>query len=317
MVNKKLNVKRLGIFCAVIFVIIIVVILVIKGLIDDSKLRKTAEFRLGEVGYTSNEIKVITKTLKDEQVEKIIKLKYDKNLTKFLKEKYFIYDNLNKYLEYAKENTSVETSKIVAIVNTNADSDWYSKINETDTSKGVLMLVNKFNGLSENYKPEDLILVSSSYAYSGKYVSKTLYDQLINMIDSAKDAGYTLVVSQGYRSYEDQFDAYKDIQDASGTSVADKQAARAGHSEYQTGLSIIVEPYNKVVEDVINNDEHKWLVSNAHRYGFIFRYPENTEDITGFSTDNWRLRYVGVDAATKIHNEGITFDEYYAYYVNK
>lgn len=317
MVNRKLNVKRLGIFCVIVLVIILTLVFVISGYISDAKMRKTSEFRLGEVGYTDNEIKVITKSLNKEQIEKIISSKYKKNLTKFIKEKYFIYDNLERYLDYASSNPSTEATKVVSIVNSKADTEWYSNIKETDTSKGELMLVNKFYGLKENYEPEDLITVSETYAYKGKKVSKVMYDYLTDMLDSAKSSGYTLVVSQGYRSYADQEEAYKGIQNSSGASVADRQAARPGHSEYQTGLSIIVEPYNKVVEDVSQSEEHSWLINNCHRFGFILRYPEGTSEITGFSTDNWRLRFVGVDAATKIHNEGITFDEYYAYYVNK
>lgn len=314
--NKKLNLKKLGIFCGVVFVILLVIIYFIYNAISDYKESQTNEYKLAEVGYTDNEIKVILDVLNKKQVEKIINSKYKNKLTKFLKEKYFIYDNLDRYLDYAKDNSGVSSSKVVAIVNTNADTEWYSKVKETDISKGNLMLVNKFNGLPSTYEPEDLITVSATYAYSGKKVSKVIYDDLVNMLDSAREDGYKMVVSQGYRSYADQEEAYKNIQDSSGTSVADKQAARAGHSDYQTGLSVIIEPYNKIVEDVNASEEHDWLINNAHRYGFIFRYPEDTSDVTGFTTDNWRLRYVGVETANKIHKEGITFDEYYAYYID-
>lgn len=195
MVNRKLNVKRLGIFCVIVLVIILTLVFVISGYISDAKMRKTSEFRLSEVGYTDNEIKVITKSLNKEQVEKIISSKYKKNLTKFLKEKYFIYDNLERYLDYASSNPSTEATKVVSIVNSRADTEWYSKIEETDTSKGELMLVNKFYGLNENYEPEDLITVSETYAYKGKKVSKVMYDYLTDMLDSAKSSGYTMLVS--------------------------------------------------------------------------------------------------------------------------
>lgn len=317
MVNRKLNVKRLGIFCVIVLVIILTLVFVITGYISDAKMRKTSEFRLSEVGYTDNEIKVITKSLNKGQIEKIISSKYKKNLTKFLKEKYFIYDNLERYLDYASSNPSTEVTKVVSIVNSKADTEWYSNIEETDTSKGELMLVNKFYGLKENYEPEDLITVSGTYAYAGKKVSKLMYDYLTDMLDSAKSSGYTMLVSQGYRSYADQEEAYKGIQNASGASVADRQAARPGHSEYQTGLSIELGVYDTKEDNVEESEIQSWLINNCHRFGFIIRYPEGTSEITGFSTNNWRLRFVGVDAATKIHNEGITFDEYYEYYVNK
>ena len=317
MVKRKLNVKRLGIFCGIILVILIALIFVVVGYIKDYKMRQTNEFKLSEVGYTDNEIKVITSSLNSKQIESVVSSTYKKDLSKFLKEKYFIYENLDRYLDYIKINSNLSASKVVAIVNTQADLELYSKIIETDTNKGELMLVNKFNGLSESYEPEDLVTVSSTYAYSGKKVSKLIYNDLVDMLDAAREEGYTLVVSQGYRSYADQLEAYKAIQDSSGTSSADRQAARAGHSEYQTGLSVVIEPYNKVVEDVSASPEHDWMMENAHKYGFILRYPEETSDVTGFTSDNWRFRYVGVNAATKIYNEGITFDEYYAYYINR
>ena len=93
------------------------------------------------------------------------------------------------------------------------------------------MLVNKFYKLSETYVPSDLVDVSLSYAYSGKQVSKVMYDSLTNMLDAAKESGYNLVVSQGYRSYADQEEAYNDIEASSGVDYADEVAARPGHSE--------------------------------------------------------------------------------------
>lgn len=315
-VKKKLNTKKLGIFCAVILVIIIILIFVIYGAIKDYQTRQTYEYKLTEVGYTENEIKIIKEKMEDEQIEKVLKSKYNKNLAKFLKEKYFIYDNLDQYIDYATTNSDVETSKIVSIVNTKANTEWYSNIKETDTSKGELMLVNKFYGLKEDYIPEDLITVSLTYGYPDRKVSKSIYDNLTNMLDSAKTDGYTMLVEQGYRSYEDQKDAYKTIKDSSGQSVADKQAAREGHSDYQTGLSVSLNVYT-TSEGINASEGATWLANNAYKYGFIIRYPEGTSDITGFKDEKWRLRYVGEEAAKIIHENNITFDEYYAYYINK
>lgn len=310
--KKKLNVKRLGIFCACILILLIVLIVFINSLIEEAKLKETIEYKLGEVGYSSGEVKVIKEELKDKEIEKVLKSKYDKNLSKLIKEKYFIFDNLDKYLDYLNDNSNETPSKAIAIVNVGANNEWYSNIKETDTTKNELMLVNKFYGLSETYEPSDLVKVSSTYGYEGKRVSEVIYDSLTNMIDSAKENGYTLLVNQGYRSYADQLEAYTDIEDVNGTEAADERAARAGHSEYQTGLSVELSTYGAEV-----GTETQWLLDNSYRFGFIVRYPEGSSDITGFSSDAWRVRYVGRDVATKIHNENITFDEYYEYYLNK
>ncbi len=319
MVKKKLNVKRLGIFCGIVLVILILIIVFIMNLISEAKLRETIEYKLGEKGYTTKEIKTIKDTLEKEEIEDILKREYNSDLIKIIKEKYFMFKNLDGYLDYISENKSEEVSRVIAKVNVGANREWYSNIKETDTSKGSLMLVNKFNGLSEGYEPEDLTEISLSYAYDGNYVSEIMYEDLISMLNAAKENGFTIVVNQGYRSYESQDKAYKAIENASGESTADAQAARAGHSEYQTGLSFTLTPLYKNTNeiDISSSLEYDWLINNSYKYGFILRYPEGSSSLTGFQTDNWRYRYVGSNAASIIHNEGITFDEYYAYYVDK
>lgn len=314
--NKKLNIKKLGVVAVIVIVLLVGSIMFISNLVKEANYRKTNEYKLLQIGYTENEVKVIEE-LDQEKIDSILNMKYDVNLTKFLKQKYFIYENLTRYLNYYNDNSNVDISKVVAIVNVGADSDWYSNIKKTDTTKENLMLVNKFYGMSETDEVTDLTLIPGYYALAGMYASEKLYDALVDMLDAARDAGYTLVVSQGYRSYADQDEIYNDIADSDGQRYADSVAARAGHSEYQTGLSVLIEPYGKVVEDVKTSSEHDWLINNAYKYGFILRYEEGKEDITGFKADPWRFRYVGVDVSSKIKNENITFDEYYAYYIEK
>ena len=241
--------------------------------------------------------------------------KYNVNITKLMKEKYFIFKNLDKYLDYITESSESNLTTVVAKVNTNASMGWYKTIIDTDTSKKTSMLVNKFYKLSEDYIPDDLIDVSATYGYQGKQVSSVIYDELTNLIDAAKEKGYSLIVTQGYRSYKDQLEAYDEIESSSGQDYADEVAARAGHSEYQTGLSVVVKPLYTEGQDMENSPEHTWLLENAYKYGFILRYPKDKEGITGFSYDAWRLRYVGTNISRIIHNENITFDEYYAYYI--
>ena len=56
---------------------------------------------------------------------------------------------------------------------------------------------------------------------------------------------------------------------------------------------------------------------NAHKYGFILRYPDGEEDVTGYAYESWHYRYVGVKVAQQVYELGITYDEYYAYYILK
>ena len=310
---KRLKIKRI----IILFIVIIFVAVGLMLLINNIKYKKSYEYKLIKIGYNTNEISKIKSSLKDKEVDKILTMTYDKNIVKFIKEKYFIFSNLKGYLDYYKENESLKFTNIVAIINTNSEDEWYKNVRNTDVNKGNLMLVNKYYALSSEYVPEDLVLISTRYSYNGNYASESILDSLINMIDAAKEEGYTLIVSQGYRSYEDQKEAYETYEKYHTTEEADVYAARAGHSEYQTGLSVLIKPYNKVVENVTNSEEYNWIINNSYKFGFILRYPEGKEKITGFTFDPWRYRYVGIEVAQKIHEENITFDEYYAYYLEK
>ena len=86
--------------------------------------------------------------------------------------------------------------------------------------------------------------------------------------------------------------------------------------EHQTGLALNISTRLKEGEETFEDTEaYTWLLDNAYKYGFILRYPKDKEDITGFAFEPGHYRYVGIDVATKIHEEDITFDEYYAYYL--
>ena len=95
-----------------------------------------------------------------------------------------------------------------------------------------------------------------------------------------------------------------------GKEEADTYSARPGHSEHQTGLAFDL---NSIDISFADTDEGKWVVDNCYKYGFIIRYPEGKDNITGYIYEPWHLRYVGVDLATKLYNQGdwITLEEYY------
>lgn len=270
------------------------------------------KYLLREKGYTEEQIEKI----KDD--EKLIKLllerEYNEDLLTITKEKYFLEKNLDKYLEYKKNNSKKEMKDVIAIVNVGADKDWYEGAKKTDTSKGILMLVNKFNYLEEDFKVEELVDMSVMYAFSGRQIDKRVYDAFKSMSSAARKEGLKVVANSTYRSYEDQEKTYNSIKGSKGLEYADKVAARPGHSEHETGLAIDISTLKNDI-DFEETEEFKWLQEHAHEYGFILRYPKDKEYLTGYDYESWHYRYVGVDVATKIKNENITFDEYYAYYL--
>ncbi len=313
MVVRKFNYYRFFIFIVVLLAIIIGSIILIKN----AKYKKTYDYKLTQVGYNELEIKVIKEKLKDIYINDLLKRKYNENIVGFLEERYFIYSNLDDYLDYKKNNKNDTNSHIVAVINTEANVDWMEAEKETDTSKGHLMLVNRLYGLSEDYEVEDIVKVSSKYAYNGVKISNGIMDNITNMIDDAKEEGYTFVLSDGYRSYKEQKSLYDKYKNTYGIREADVSVARPGHSEYETGLSFNIVPYNKVYTNPKESDEYKWLYNNAYRYGFIFRFTEDKKDLTLFDEFTWRLRYVGVDAANVMKSNDLCFEEYYAYFVSR
>ena len=317
MVVRKFNYYRFATFLVIVIGIISGIIFGVVKLVNNYKYKQSYDYKLLLVGYKEDEVKTIKDKLNNGEIDNLMELKYDKNIVKFMNEKYFIYKNLSKYLEYKKDNKLESYTNIVTIINTEANIDWFDNTKETDISKKELMLVNRLYGLSKDYEPDDIIDVPSQYAYTGVKISNSIMDNIVALIDAASDEGYTFVLADGYRSYSEQESIFERYKNAYGYSEADRIAARAGHSEYQTGISFTIVPLYKEYDKPKESLEYKWLSDNAYRYGFIFRFPEDKTDITGFEASTWRLRYVGSEAANIIKSENLCFEEYYAYFVDR
>lgn len=313
MVVRKFNYYRFFVFIVILVSLIVGSIVFIKR----NNYKKTYDYKLSLVGYSDEEIKILKEKLDDNKLDELLNREYNSNIVIFLSEKYFIYKNLDKYLDYKKLHKNENNDIIISLINTEANIDWLDNMKETDVSKEHLMLVNRIYGLPNDYKVDDIVKVPVKYAYNGIKISESILDKIENMIDTAKEEGYTLVLSDGYRSNSEQTKLYNKYKDAYGISEADKVVARPGHSEYETGISFNIVPYNKVYDNPKESDEYKWLKDNAYKYGFIFRLPDDKVKLTGFEASTWRLRYVGVDAATIINDENLCFEEYYAYYIDK
>ncbi len=310
--KRKLNYK-------LIFTIIVIIIAIAAGTIGIKKYidyRNSNEFKLKQIGYNETEIEDITK-LKDDQIKAILKKKYNRLNIKFIRQKYFITNNLDRYIKYYNNHKDDKISHIVSIVNVCADEDYYDKdtVKKTDISKKELMLVNKFNYLDENYAPDDIVKVSMQFAYGDNEIKKEVYEKFRSMYNDAKKEGLYLIITSSYRDYNFQKELWDSYANQKGDEWADSVSARAGYSEHQTGYTLDIVTYNANMSSFEKTDEFKWLQNNAYKYGFILRYPKDKEDITGYSYESWHYRYVGKDVATKIKKLGITFDEYYAYFI--
>ena len=263
--------------------------------------------------YSTINLSKLTFSIKSTGLNNVIENQIlDTNIIKVMDEKYFIYDHLNDYLDFIKENPDTSLTDVVALINVGANKKWYEGIKNSDTTKGSQLLVNKFYALDSSFEGNSLVQIKNWYAYdSAKLMDEEAYYAFISMFNAAKEDGFNLIINSSYRSYEEQKLTYDDYKSRYGSEYADEYAARAGHSEHQTGLAIdIAIDSGFTTADWDTSPKYQWLQNNAYKYGFILRYPKGKENITGFKFEPWHYRYVGKEVATYLYQNNLTLEEY-------
>ncbi len=181
----------------------------------------------------------------------------------------------------------------------------------------MLILVNKQNGLSPNYKPEDLSKVNE-YApgrdESTRYMRKEASDSINLMLADAKTLGLDIVITTAFRNYNLQKIIFENNVVKSGSiEEANKTSAKPGESEHQTGLAADLSS-SKIGYELNTSfgelDEGKWISQNAWKYGFVLRYQEDKVEITGYNYEPWHIRYVGKEFAKYIYENNLTLEEF-------
>lgn len=163
--------------------------------------------------------------------------------------------------------------------------------------RGIL-LVNKTYGLPSDYYPEE---------------DPVALEHLEKMIKAAKDEiNKELIAFSGFRSYNYQNNLYDNEVENYGEEDASKYCAKPGHSEHQTGLAFDIggDMDHWLEESFGETEEGIWLRENAHRFGFILRYPMGKTFVTGFAYEPWHFRYVGIEHSKYIYENELTLEEY-------
>lgn len=185
-------------------------------------------------------------------------------------------------------------------------------INNTQELKTNILLVNKENPIPSNYKPKNMIKPNMPFLESvteeDKIMDSIAAKSMEELFNTAKEEGINLIGTSAYRSYESQKRIYKQNINIRGKEEAKKYVALPGESEHQTGLAIDVTNEERWFHE--STKEATWLANNAHKFGFILRYPKGKEHITGYNFEPWHVRYVGKEIAKEIYSEGITLEEY-------
>ena len=263
------------------------------------------------LGYNINDIKTIENKLSNIDVKNFLLTEKYNNITNFITSPYFKIENTKRYQTYF-DNTSYTSDMVVLYVEIGLDNDFYTNIKETDTAQNELMIVNKYNALKGDYIPE---LKTLNSKYGSGQLEPTTHDAFIKMCDAAAIENITLKSVSAYRSYKTQETLYNNYSKRDGQKAADTYSARPGHSEHQTGLAIDINTASSSAH-FENTKEYEWLINNSYKYGFILRYPNNKTHITGYKYEPWHYRYVGIEAATKIYTENITYEEYVVKFLN-
>lgn len=200
-----------------------------------------------------------------------------------------------------------------------------------------LTLANKSYNIGADFLPDELVEVARKYCVDDRtyLLSGNAAFAAEALIREMRALGYDISITSAYRSYDYQttlYNRYFEQEKAAHPDWSDEQikkqvltySAYPGTSEHQTGLCVDLitsemsglwnygseTPNNPYDKGFAETDEFEWLKDNAHKFGFILRYPENKTDITGYSYESWHYRFVGIDAATDIYMQGITLEEY-------
>lgn len=246
---------------------------------------------------------------------------------------YFFYNNVPKVSTVADSKVSSSSHEdeekdlngssenIPAFNNKNATIDDSEKSVEpckvtdfSDWNKSCdlnLLVINKNNAISDSYK-------FSLVDFNGKSINSEIMSPLESMINDAKKDNINIYVSSGYRSVERQTVLYnrkvsyflkKGFSKAQAEIEADKVVAKPKTSEHHTGLAI---DFNSIKDSFCKTKEYDWLLKNSYKYGFILRYSKNKSAVTNITFEPWHFRYVGLEHAKYIMENGICLEEYIA-----
>ncbi|MDO8183374.1 MAG: M15 family metallopeptidase [bacterium] len=211
--------------------------------------------------------------------------------------------NLASTLDTEQKKNTEFASQIGNIASTVGVLD---KLRKTD--KELLVKYSKIFFLNENYVPASLALIDTQYLSDQKkplQFQNQVHPFLVDLMTAAGKAGLDLKILSAYRSFGVQANLKSSYQVTYG-SGANKFSADQGYSEHQLGTTIdfTTSKINSALTGFSKTPEYEWLQKYAYRFGFTLSYPENN---TYYEFEPWHWRFVGVELATYLHNEGKHF----------
>lgn len=157
---------------------------------------------------------------------------------------------------------------------------------------------------------DGILIVNKTYSLPKSYnygLTNETLEAFNKMKNAAAKDNISLEIVSGFRSYEEQVALYNEYTAEHGKEEADTFSARPGYSEHQSGLAMDV---NHADFSTVGSEDMEWLDKHCAEYGFIIRFPEEKESITGYNYEPWHIRYVGIETAKEIKKQGLCLEEY-------
>lgn len=227
--------------------------------------------------------------------------------------------NIYKYFEYQKLIDTKDYSILEAInyINNPNYYNFYYSPKKSIYQNTNTMLVNKCFFLDSSFTPSNLVyLKDTNLSYIKReneemMIKKDILNSYQNLYTDALKNGFQLYIFSSYRDYNKQYHLYYNVNNQN-----DEYVARPGFSEHQSGYALDISTlYHGLTNNFQYSDEYKWLIENSYKYGFILRYPEEKENITGYKYEPWHFRFVGEDIAEFLYKNKLTLEEYILKYL--
>lgn len=179
---------------------------------------------------------------------------------------------------------------------------------DLDSPSSITVVVNKQRPINPiDWAPDDLVLPAGVPNVWDHPIRAEAATALEAMYAASVDAGVPFTVTSGYRDYALQKEIYDGLVEQGGVAFADKDTARPGFSEHQTGLTVDLFGEEGCSLDACFGETATgiWLRDNSYRFGYILRYHDGEQATVGYTYEPWHFRYVGVDVATAMHDQGV------------
>jgi len=193
---------------------------------------------------------------------------------------------------------------------------YYGNTEAVSDPGSIDMLVNKTWSLDSSYTPPQLTDISTRYAAAGRQLASTAADAFVTWSDAGAAVGVTFYAASAYRDYASQESVYNSYLKTLGQAATDAASARPGYSEHQSGYAVDIAATNEDdTPEYKDTRAYQWTSTNSMDYGWILRYPDGKQQITGYEFESWHYRYLGVELAQAVAASHLTYDEFWCLYL--